>query len=95
MPERFQSSTRLTAFATYQAAVVQELLRTFQSSTRLTAFATQTAPPWGPEPSMFQSSTRLTAFATGSIIKGAIGKLLVSILYEADGLCDPGAPAGR
>ena len=36
----------------------------------------------------FQSSTRLTRFATGAVFKGMIGDLLVSILYEANALCD-------
>ncbi len=62
----FQSSTRLTGFATAGATVheVSADRRGFQSSTRLTGFATRPRSPERSEISMFQSSTRLTGFAT-------------------------------
>ncbi len=41
-----------------------------------------------PKLSKFQSSTRLTAFATFVVPAGATWVFPVSILYEADGLCD-------
>ncbi len=66
---RFQSSTRLTSFATRLPDAQPGVIRTFQSSTRLTSFATLAA-------------------AVGD---GAVR--LVSILYEANKLCNGINPA--
>ncbi len=61
---RFQSSTRLTAFATQVPSSEEDVVEVFQSSTRLTAFATAKRVLGQGVVPRFQSSTRLTAFAT-------------------------------
>ncbi len=84
----FQSSTRLTAFATPRAGEGHDAGFPFQSSTRLTAFATDLTVYLADGTTLFQSSTRLTAFATLPKSSEPPPLERVSILYEADGLCD-------
>ena len=61
----------------------------FQSSTRLTRFATDASALIEYLDALFQSSTRLTRFATFSQSWALILLIAVSILYEANALCDP------
>ncbi len=59
----------------------------FQSSTRQTDFATASGQVRPSTPTAFQSSTRQTDFATAASARTALPRL-VSILYEADRLCN-------
>ncbi len=62
--------------------------RAFQSSTRQTDFATKVARAWRAASVLFQSSTRQTDFATRRRARPPGPHQRVSILYEADRLCN-------
>ena len=87
-PLRFQSSTRQTDFATRPEMAKENWDILFQSSTRQTDFATTTPPTSMMRSAQFQSSTRQTDFATGPRVGGKVLGAAVSILYEADRLCN-------
>ena len=93
-PSWFQSSTRLTRFAT---GVIGNALRTdeeFQSSTRLTRFATQDTPGVAEARSLrFQSSTRLTRFATAPSRKRLQAGGLEAIFARGGIMRQPGREA--
>ena len=92
--ELFQSSTRQTDFATWRRVrhgVCSNLL--FQSSTRQTDFATRAPGRRSGWSGWFQSSTRQTDFAT-HVAPQRPHLYRVSILYEADRLCNAPGPPG-
>ncbi len=68
---------------------------TFQSSTRQTGFATRSNFWLNQVTKPFQSSTRQTGFATLSLAGESKYNGRVSILYEANGLCDRISEARR
>jgi len=68
--------------------LAEGLPKPFQSSTRLTGFATEAPLDWREGYRLFQSSTRLTGFATWQRCQIDNVDYNVSILYEADGVCN-------